>query len=194
MEDKENSNENENINSNEINEDYDYNDDEDDVDMVEKGQEEILEDMFLKIKQDKEGNKIDAYSDIINLDESKQKIWSYKCYTEICLIYLQFEDHLMFSEYYKKLMEMARTIDFKYLRPHVESTVVLFLNEILSHCSESISHWLEDLTERFNRFEKDKVINMFEAVINLKFLILSKGGKYFDNYKVLEHEEKKNRF
>ena len=191
MEDKENSNENENINSNEINEDYDYNDGEDDVDMVEKGQEEILEDMFLKIKQDKEGNKIDAYSDIINLDESKQKIWSYKCYTEICLIYLQFEDHLMFSEYYKKLMEMARTIDFKYLRPHVESTVVLFLNEILSHCSESISHWLEDLTERFNRFEKDKVINMFEAVINLKFLILSKGGKYFDNYKVLEHEEKK---
>ena len=57
MEDKENSNENENINSNEINEDYDYID-EDDVDMVEKGQEEILEYMFLKIKQDKEGNKI----------------------------------------------------------------------------------------------------------------------------------------
>ena len=75
MEDKENeineknNNENED-NINEINEYYDYDEDED-VDMVEKGQEEILEEMFLKIKQDKEGNKINAYLDIINLDESK---------------------------------------------------------------------------------------------------------------------------
>ena len=137
MEDKENeineknNNENED-NINEINDYYDYDEDED-VDMVEKGQEEILEEMFLKIKQDKEGNKINAYLDIINLDESKQKIWSYKCYQEICLICLEFEDHLMFPSYYKKLMEVARTIDFKKLRPHVEATITLFLNKVFSH-------------------------------------------------------------
>ena len=195
MEDKENeineknNNENED-NINEINDYYDYDEDED-VDMVEKGQEEILEEMFLKIKQDKEGNKINAYLDIINLDESKQKIWSYKCYQEICLICLEFEDHLMFPSYYKKLMEVARTIDFKNLRPHVEATITLFLNEVFSHVNESISHWLEDLTEGFNRYQKDKVINMFEAIINLKIIVLSKGGKHFDNYKVLDDDNKK---
>ena len=177
-------------NINEIDDYYDYGEDED-VDMVEKGQEEVLEEMFIKVKQDKEGDKINAYLDIVNLDESKQKIWSYKCYQEICLIYLQFEDHYSFPLYYKKLMEIAKTIDFKYLRPHVESTVTLFLNEIFSHCNESISHWLEDLTERFNRFQEDKVINMFEAVINLKIIVLSNGGKHFDNYSVLNDENRK---
>ena len=176
-------------NYNEI-EDYNYNEEEN-IDTVEKGQEEILEEMFLKVKQDPEGNKVDAYLDIINLDESKEKVWSYRCYQEICLIYLQFEDHYWFPIYYKKLMDMGRTIDFKYLRPYVESSITLFLNEIFSHCSSSISHWLEDLTEGFNRFEKDKVINMFEAMINLKILVLEKGGKHFDNYKVL-NEGKNN--
>ena len=98
-------------NINEIDDYYDYGEDED-VDMVEKGQEEVLEEMFIKVKQDKEGDKINAYLDIVNLDESKQKIWSYKCYQEICLIYLQFEDHYSFPLYYKKLMEIAKTIDF----------------------------------------------------------------------------------
>ena len=169
-------------------EDYNYNDEED-IDTVEKGQEEILEEMFLKTKQDPEGNKLEAYLDIINLDESKEKVWSYKCYQEICLIYLKFENHLMFPLYYKKLMEMGRTINFKYLRPHVEESITVFLNEIFSHCNASVNHWLEDLTEGFNRFEKDKVINMFEAIINLKILILAKGGKHFDNYQVLDKEE-----
>ena len=146
--------------------------------------------MFLKAKQDPEGNKIEAYLDIINLDESKEKVWSYKFYQEICLMYLQFEEHNKFPIYYKKLMEIGRTIDFEYLRPPVESSITLFLNEIFSHCNASVNHWLEDLTEGFNRFEKDKVINMLEAIINLKLLILSKGGKHFYNYKVLNKEEK----
>ena len=188
MEDDNNNIEDED-NINEI-DDFTYGDDEN-IDTVEKGQEEILEEMFLKAKQDTEGNKLEAYLDIINLDESKEKIWSYKCYQEICLMYLEFEDHCMFPLYYKKLMDMGRTINFKYLRPHVESSITLFLNEIFSHCSTSVNHWLEDLTEGFNRFEQDKVINMFEAIINLKILVLSKGGKHFDNYKVL-NDDKKN--
>ena len=189
MEDDNNNNIEDEDNINEI-DDFTYGEDEN-VDTVEKGQEEILEEMFLKAKQDKEGNKLEAYLDIINLDESKEKIWSYKCYQEICLMYLEFEDHCMFPLYYKKLMDMGRTINFKYLRPHVESSITLFLNEIFSHCSSSVNHWLEDLTEGFNRFEQDKVINMFEAIINLKILVLSKGGKHFDNYKVL-NDDKKN--
>ena len=116
---------NEEENYNEI-EDYNYNEEEN-IDTVEKGQEEILEEMFLKVKQDPEGNKVDAYLDIINLDESKEKVWSYKCYQEICLIYLQFEDHYWFPIYYKKLMDMGRTIDFKYLRPYFFRIVVLQL-------------------------------------------------------------------
>ena len=70
-------------------------------------------------------------------------------------------------------MNAARTFDNKKLRPYVEATVTVFLNEIKSHCKESINHWLEDLTIDFNRLEQDKVINMFEANFNLKYLILS---------------------
>ena len=132
--------------------------------------------MFLEAKNSENENKLALYSDIISLDESKEKIWSYKCYQEICLIYMQFEDHYMFSLYYKQLMNAAKTFDYKKLRPYVEATVTAFLNEIKSHCKESISHWLEDLTIDFNRLQQDKVINMFEANFNLKYLILSKGG------------------
>ena len=74
MQDNNNNDENnidEEENYNEI-EDYNY-DEEENIDTVEKGQEEILEEMFLKVKQDPEENKIDSYLDIINLDESKEK-------------------------------------------------------------------------------------------------------------------------
>lgn len=162
---------------NDLNIDYDYDnyDEYDDVDNVEKGQEEVLESMFINAKNSEGENKISLYLDIISLDESKEKIWSYKCYQEICLIYLQFEDHYMFPLYYKRLMDVARTFDQKKLRPYIENTVTAFLNEIKNHFKESINHWLEDLTADFNRFEQDKVINMFEANINLKILQLSKG-------------------
>lgn len=176
---------------NEIIDDYDYNEEDEDVDMVEKGQEEILEEMFLRTKESKEENKIDLYLDIINSDETRQKIWSFKSYQQICLLYIEFEHHTMFLLYYQKLKEIANHIDYKYLKPHIDACITLFLNEIFSHCNASMSHWLEDLTEGFNRFEKNKVINMFEAVINLKIIQLSKGGKYFDSYKILDDDNKK---
>jgi len=68
--------------------DYDdYMDDYDDIDHVQEGQEEVLETMFISAKNSNE-NQLSLYLDIIGLDESKEKIWSYKCYQEICLIYL----------------------------------------------------------------------------------------------------------
>ena len=169
-----------------MDDDYDYMDDYDEIDHVEEGQEEVLETMFINAKNSNE-NQLSLYLDIIGLDESKEKIWSYKCYQEICLIYLQFEDHYMFPLYYKELMKAARTFDPKKLRLYVEESVTVFLNEIIKHSKESINHWLEDLTSDFNRFEQDKVINMFEANINLKFLILSKGGN-INNNKIPENE------
>ena len=196
----EKTNNNNEINDNEINnneddnydyEEYDYNDDNVEVDNVQNGQEEILETMFLNAKNSLNENKLDLYSDIISLDESKEKIWSYKCYQEICLIYLQFEDHLMFPLYYKQLMKAARTFDEKKLRPYIEQTITVFMNEIKSHCKESINHWLEDLTIDFNRLEQDKVINMFEANINLKFLLLSKNIKE-KKYNNNDEEEEEN--
>ena len=150
---------------------------EDNYDIIEDDQEEILESMFLHAKNEVNENQINLYLDIINLDESKEKIWTYKCYEEICLIYLQFEQHLLFTENYKLLMKAGRTINPKSLRGYVENSVQVFLNEIIKHSKESINHWLEILTEDFNRFEQDKVINMFEANIRLKFLILSKEFK-----------------
>ena len=168
------------IEKNEIIEDeeiMDYDNYEDDmVDNVQSGQEEVLESMFINAKNAVNENKLELFLDIISLDESKEKIWSYKCYEEICLIYIEFEDYLHFSENYKLLMNAGRTLSLNSLRVFVEHTVIMFLNEIKTHSKESIAHWLEVLTEDFNRFEQDKVLNMFEAKIYLKILVLSKGG------------------
>ena len=190
-----NENEIDDNDNNEINDEYDYEVDNNEVvDNVEKGQEEILENMFINAKNSVNENKIDLYLDIISLDESKEKIWSYKCYQEICLIFLQFEDHLMFPLYYKQLMNAARTFDQKKLRPYIEQTVNVFIDEIKSHFKESIYHWLEDLTIDFNRFQQDKIINMFEANINLKFLLLTKemNSKKEENEEEEEYDEEKS--
>jgi len=179
--------------SNNYEEDYDYYEDNaDEVDNVEKAQEEVLETMFIDAKNSKGENKLSLYLDIISLDESKEKIWSYKCYQEICLIYLQFEDHYMFPMYYKELMRAARTLNDKKIRPYIENTVTLFLEEIKTHFPESISHWLEDLTYDFHLLEKDKVLNTFESQINLKILILSKGGNINNNLENNFDEGEKN--
>ena len=178
--------------SNDFEEDYDYEDNYEEVDIVEKGQEEVLETMFIEAKNSQGENQLTLYLDIIGLDESKEKVWSYKCYQEICLIYLQFEDHYMFPMYYKELMKAARTLDDKKLRPYIESTVTLFLEEIGTHCEDSRRHWLEDLTIDFHVLEKDKVINTFESQINLKILILSKGGSINNNNENNYGEGEKN--
>ena len=41
---------------------------------MEKGQEEVLESMFLETKNSENENKLNLYLDIISLDESKEKI------------------------------------------------------------------------------------------------------------------------
>ena len=54
--------------------DYDdYMDDYDDIDHVHDSQEEVLESMFISIKNSNE-NQLSLYLDIIGLDESKKKI------------------------------------------------------------------------------------------------------------------------
>ena len=87
-------------------------------------------------------------------------------------------------------MKAARTFDIKKLRIYVEQTVIVFLNEIIKHCKESINHWLEDLTIDFNRLEQDKVINMFEAAINLNFLKMAKNQNTSNNDEDLDYENK----
>ena len=91
--------------------DYDdYMDNYDGIAHVQEVQEEVLEKMFISAKNSNE-NQLSLYLDIIGLDESKEKIRSYKCYQEICLLYLQFEGHYMLPLYYKELMKTARTFD-----------------------------------------------------------------------------------
>ena len=43
--------------------------------------------MFIEAQNSEEENKISLFSEIINIDETKEKIYSYKGYEEICLIY-----------------------------------------------------------------------------------------------------------
>ena len=122
----------------------------------------------------KEGeNKINLYLDIINSDETKEKIWSYKCYEEICLFYLKFEEHKQFLIYYMKLREIAHLIEEKKMSSYIKFTAEEFVKQLSKKKKESINHWLEDISKDFNIYQKDKVINTFEANINLNFLLLA---------------------
>ena len=141
----------------------------------------MLEEMFLNAKNSEGENKINLYLDIIKLDEAKEKIWSYKCYEEICLIYIEFEEHEQFIIYYIKLREIAHLIEGKKMRTYVKYTSEAFVKGLSNKVKESINHWLEDIATDFNIYQKDKVINAFEANINLNFLLLANKIKKQEN-------------
>ena len=162
--------ENEN-NENEIidyEENFDY-ENEDNNDNIEQEQNEILEAMFIEAKNtdpdDKSEKKINSYLDIINLDETKEKIYSYKCYEEICLIKLELNDNEEFIKFYKKLIEIAHLLQEKIMPIYVKFTAEKFVNLIAKKEKISINHWLEDISKDFNILQKDKVINSFAKQI-----------------------------
>ena len=157
-------------------EDNYYGNEEEYNDIYEGDQNEILEAIFLETKNtepnDLSENKINAYLDIINLDETKEKIWSYKCYEEICLIKLELDDNEEFIKFYKKLIEIAHLLKENMMPIYVKFTAEKFVNSIAKKKKISINHWLEDISKDFNVFQKDKVINSFSANITLHFLLL----------------------
>ena len=59
------------------------------------------------------------------------------------------------------------------MRTYVKYTAEAFIRELAKKVKESINHWLEDISKDFNIYQKDKVINAFEANINLNFLLLA---------------------
>ena len=152
-------------------EDYENNDYMNDDIIDEGGQNDVLETMFLTTKNSNEDDesKIKSYLEAISLDENKEKIISYKCYEEICLICLENENHFLFSEYYRYLQNICKTLKENIISDYIKNTSRKFITEILTQKSISITHWLEDMTSNFDIKEKDKIKNMFEASIYLFF-------------------------
>jgi hypothetical protein len=103
--------------------------------------------MFLEAKnsEDENENKIKLYLEIIDLDETKEKLWAYKCYEEICLLYIEVEDHDQFMIYYIKLREIAHLIEEKKMRTYVKFTTEEFVKQLSKKEKVSINHWLEDI-------------------------------------------------
>lgn len=81
--------------------------------MLKNSKRIFLEEMFLDVNHSESENKIELYLDIINLDKTKRKVWSYKCYEEICLIYTKNEQHELFLKYYIKSRETAHSSEDK---------------------------------------------------------------------------------
>ena len=83
------------------NEEYEYNSEI--TDIVDAEQNDLLEAMFLEAKNSEGQNKIELFLDIIESDETRGRSWSYRSHEEICLIFLESEEHENFLFYYKKL-------------------------------------------------------------------------------------------
>ena len=159
---------------NEYEDNMDYLNDDINEDALEEQQIDILESMFLEAKNnEEEENKIDLFLDIVSLDETKEKKWTYKCYEEICLINIKKNEHDTFLIYYEKLRNIAHNLDEKEVRTYIKYTAEEFIKEIVKKKKASINHWLEDISKDFNIFQKDKIINEFEAKINLNFLLIA---------------------
>ena len=174
---------NKNSESNNNNEEeYDYNNNES-IDYIEDEQINILEELFIEAKnsENEYEKKINSYLEIIDLDETKEKLWAYKCYEEICLLYIESEEHEQFLIYYVKLREIAHLIEEKEMPSYVKFTAEKFVQGLSKKLKESINHWLEDIAKDFNINQTDKVINAFEANINLNFLLLANKIKKQEN-------------
>ena len=137
-------------------------------------------------------NKIELFLDIIESDETRGRSWSYRSHEEICLIFLESEEHEKFLFYYKKLIEVAHLIEENKMKDYVKSTAEKFVNVIVKKKKESINHWLEDISKDFNILQKDKVINTLEAGINLHFLLRVNECKKNKTKKDSFQEEKIN--
>ena len=174
---KSNKNSGKNNSENIINEEeyIDYNNES--IDYIEEEQINILEEMFIEAKnsenENENENKINLFLEIVDLDETKEKLWAYKCFEEICLLYMESEEHEHFTIYYIKLREIAHLIEEKKMRSYVKFTAEKFVQGLSQKEKESINHWLEDIAKDFNINQQDKVINAFEANINLNFLLLA---------------------
>ena len=168
---------NKNSETNNINEEenIDYDSFNQSLDYIEEEQTNILEELFIEAKnsENENENKINSYLEIVDLDETKEKLWAYKCYEEICLLYIESEEHEKFIIYYIKLREIAHLIEENKMRSYIKFTAEKFVQGLSKKEKESINHWLEDIAKDFNINQKDKVINAFEANINLNFLLLA---------------------
>lgn len=172
------------------NEEYEYNSEI--TDIVDAEQNDLLEAMFLEAKNSEGQNKIELFLDIIESDETRGRTWSYRSHEEICLIFLESEEHEKFLFYYKKLIEVAHLIEENKMKDYVKSTAEKFVNVIVKKKKESINHWLEDISKDFNILQKDKVINTLEAGINLHFLLRVNECKKNKTKKDSFQEEKIN--
>ena len=123
------------------------------------------------------------------MDETKEKIYSYKGYEEICLICLKIEEHEKFIENYLKLRDVAHKMEESKMKNYIKYTAEKFIKEIIKKPKNSINHWLEDISKDFNIVQKDKIINTFEANINLHFLLVANKIKKEEN----EDKEIENR-
>ena len=159
----------------------DYNSNDESIDYIEEEQIIILEEMFIEAKSSENENKIKLYLEIAGLDETKEKLWAYKCYEEICLLNIELEEHEQFIIYYIKLREIAHLIEEKKMRIYIKFSAEKFVQGLSKKNKESINHWLEDISKDFNINQKDKVINAFEANINLNFLLLANKIKNQEN-------------
>lgn len=156
------------VDYNNIEEDYDVNDNED---SDEDETNDILENMFLGAEEQE--NPMDIYLDIIKLDENKERKWAYKSYEKICLIYLEFDNYLLFGDFFPLLLKTAETFSDSKVSIYVKNTTSLFIQEIMKHSTESIFHWLEDITSKF-KMNQDKIKNIFEASFNLYYTLFQK--------------------
>jgi len=137
--------------------DYDNNNDEDN----ENKEISEFDKIFSETKDSSQDNnsKLESYIELIsNYDISKDL--KYKCYQEICLIYLQSEEkkenHDKFLTYLKRIMDFSLSFDESEIKMRIDNIMKVVFDKINQKSEElSIHHWVQDLINFPNCFDKE---------------------------------------
>ena len=198
-------------------EEIDYNDENEYNDVqMEEGDEMVEEIENLFVNAATADNPIEAYQSVIELEtqNSSEKKFAFRSYKEICKLYLLQNNFELFSNNFRKFLEVSKKIDDNYKQNLFEEFATIIINDpemnysnyLRKMLNESEKEGVNSLNEEIINFikanekyqslfniEKDTQFSFSNLSVEYNNLKEKYHGKEFGNaYSNLSSEEKKN--
>ena len=163
-------------------EEIDYNDENEYNDaQMDEGDDMVDEIENLFVNAATADNPIEAYQSVIELEtqNSSEKKFTFRSYKEICKLYLLQDNFNLFSNNFKKFLEVSKKIDDNYKQNLFEDFATIIINDPEMNYSNYLRKML-------NESEKEGVNSLNEEIVNFV--------KTNEKYKSLFNNEKDTQF
>ena len=163
-------------------EEIDYNDENEYNDaQMDEGDDMVDEIENLFVNAATADNPIEAYQSVIELEtqNSNEKKFTFRSYKEICKLYLLQNNFNLFSNNFRKFLEVSKKIDDNYKQNLFEEFATIIINDPQMNYSNYLRKML-------NESEKEGVNSLNEEIVNFV--------KTNEKYKILFNNEKDTQF